>query len=82
MVHFVFYFLFVILWLKAIKQCNFPIKNSILILAFAILYGLLMEFCQKIFTTNRSADFLDALANTLGAITGYVIINLFLNNKK
>jgi VanZ family protein len=80
-VHFVFYFLFVILWFKANKNSKLGLKKTISILFIAISYGILMEFCQKIFTTTRTADVLDALANTLGASTGYLISNHYFNNK-
>lgn len=81
-VHFVFYFLFVILWIKANNENNGFLKKTISILFIAIVYGIVMEFCQKIFTTTRAADILDVLANTLGATTGYLISNHYFKIKK
>jgi len=34
----------------------------------AAVYGIVMEICQKLFTTSRTMDPLDALANTVGAL--------------
>jgi VanZ family protein len=39
------------------------------IVLLAALYGVAMEVCQKLFTTTRSMDPLDALANAAGALT-------------
>lgn len=39
------------------------------IVLFATLYGIAMEVCQKLFTTSRTMDPLDALANAAGALT-------------
>ncbi len=41
---------------------------------FAALYGLAMEVCQGLFTTSRSMDPLDALANTAGALTSALLV--------
>jgi VanZ family protein len=79
--HFVFYFLFVFLWFKANYDKNTPIKNSIYILIAGIIYGILMELSQKYFTTNRTPDFFDALANSVGATVGYFAVKKYYNNK-
>jgi len=44
-------------------------------------YGIAMEICQKLFTTTRTADVLDLLANTAGALVGLLIITKIVNNK-
>ena len=76
MAHFVFYFLFVVLWSSAINP--YSLKNGIKILIVAISYGILMEIFQKLFTTTRTADVLDALANSIGAIFGLIFTVKFI----
>jgi VanZ family protein len=77
LVHFTFYLMFVILWSLFFKQSKYNYK----ILFAAIGYGIVMEICQKLFTTTRSADILDVIANTTGAIVGLLIITKIFNNK-
>lgn len=80
-VHFVFYFLFVFLWsLYANFKKNIP-NSSSKILFIAILYGIMMEIFQGVFTTNRTADVFDVVANSLGAFGGYISIKRYLKNK-
>lgn len=81
MVHFVFYFLFVILWNFYVDFKIFHPKKALVILLIAIGYGILMEFFQAIFTTERTADVLDVLANSSGAIMGLLTVKIYLQNK-
>jgi VanZ family protein len=48
----------------------------------AILYGIIIEICQGAFTTLRNPDVYDVIANTLGALTGILIIKLAYKNSK
>ncbi len=52
---------------------NISYKNSfyLLIVLFAIVYGVAMEYVQKYFTKDRSFDVTDMMADTAGAILGY-----------
>jgi VanZ family protein len=79
MVHFVFYFLFVMLWSKAINNNSYNYKKAIQILIAAIVYGIFMEICQKLFTTTRTADVLDVVANSIGATFGFYFIKYYAN---
>lgn len=81
MVHFVFYFLFVILWNLYIDFKTFHTKKAVMILFVAIGYGILMEIFQGIFTTERTADVLDVLANFSGAFIGLITTKIYLQNK-
>ncbi|WP_298119244.1 VanZ family protein [Flavobacterium sp.] len=81
MVHFVFYFLFVILWNLYIDFKMFHPKKAIVILFTAIGYGVLMEIFQGIFTTERTADAIDVLANSTGAIIGLITTKIYFQNK-
>jgi len=75
--HFTFYMMFVVLWALFFKQSKYNYK----ILFAAIGYGIVMEICQQLFTTTRSADIFDVIANTTGAIVGLLIIIKIFNNK-
>lgn len=43
---------------------------------FSICYGLLMELLQGLFLSDRSFDFMDVLANSVGVIIGWVFFTL------
>lgn len=73
-VHFLFYFVFTILWTLFFKYKQF--SNLKIVLFIAIFYGILMEIFQGIFTTTRQPNVYDVLANTTGAIVGYFLMTL------
>lgn len=79
LVHFIFYFLFVLFWANSFKTTNKFFFVIILIVAFA--YGILIEVMQECFTLNRKAEINDVLANFMGAITAFLLISLK-NRKK
>jgi VanZ family protein len=70
-VHFVFYFVFVIVWFSYLKSKNSMIIITLKIVLIAIVYGIIMEICQGVFTQNRVADVYDALANSAGAMFAF-----------
>ena len=57
-VHFAFYFVFVILWFRylAFKQKT-DFKTKLTLVFFAILFGIAIEIGQHLLTTTRQADF-------------------------
>jgi VanZ family protein len=73
-VHFLFYLVFVIFWSLAKKQSYFKINYSLLIVIIAIVFGIIIEFLQGVLTKTRQADFYDVLANSLGAIVGFIAL--------
>jgi VanZ family protein len=77
-VHFGFYFVFVFCWTNAIKPKL--TKSKIKIVFVAVLYGIIIEVFQSMFTETREADFFDAFANTYGAVTAYFFLE-FTKNK-
>jgi len=81
-VHFAFYFVFVILWYLFAQKKEFTKKTKLIVLFSAIGYGILMEICQGLFTTTRTADILDVVANSIGAIAGLIVALVLLKNKK
>ena len=80
-VHFIFYFLFVIVWYNYFKiENSFKNKKIVLVIA-AILFGIAMELYQAKFTISRHGDLLDVLVNSIGAILGIQFVNYFFKNK-
>lgn len=49
-----------------------PIAEFFLIMLFCSAWGGLMELCQHYLTTTRSGDWLDALANSFGAMCAFI----------
>ncbi len=70
-VHFVFYFVFVLLW-DLWKYKSTPYKSSWILLPIALLFGILIEFSQGYFTNDRKFELFDIMANSLGAIFGFI----------
>lgn len=81
-VHFAFYLVFVIVWFWFLIKTKFAKNAKNIALISAILYGIIMEICQGVFTTTRTPDVYDVVANTLGALTGITIINQVYKNIK
>ena len=63
------YFVLTTSWLFALR--NFYLNKWIVF--FIFLYGILMEFLQGWFTTNREKDIFDVAANTIGIIFAMII---------
>ena len=62
----------VILWMYYFSKVQIASKGLKIVLG-AILYGIVMEICQAVFTTYRSADIVDVIANSSGAISGFFL---------
>lgn len=82
-VHFTFYFVFTFLLYKDYKLKMGGVKKAWL-WAFltAISYGIIIEICQGLFTDERSADSMDALANTSGSALAIFVLWLRQKQKK
>ena len=73
-IHLTLYFLLSISFQSSLLRITLNKKQQILItLILVISYGLIMEVFQFYFTSDRSAEIFDALANTLGCILGILI---------
>ncbi len=75
-VHFTFHFVFVNLWFLYFnykKQKN-SIKLALFIFIFSVIFGVLIELAQRVFTTTRKADFLDILSNVIGAFSALTLL--------
>ncbi|WP_294818436.1 VanZ family protein [uncultured Flavobacterium sp.] len=76
LLHAFFYFVFTVLWSYGLKTLKVSSAASRRGLAFAIAvgYGILMELFQWGITNNRSADVLDAVANTVGSALAVIVL--------
>jgi len=73
-VHFTFYFVFVLLWFRyLIFNDKFKNRYKLFLVLVAVSLGIIIEIIQHYFTTTREGDVLDALANTIGSIVGIVV---------
>jgi VanZ family protein len=78
-VHFTFHFVFVNLWFLYFNYKNQKniIKLGIFIFISSVLFGVLIELVQRVFTITRKGDFLDILANISGAFSALALILIY-----
>lgn len=74
-VHFIMYFVLVLsMFSSYIKsQETISLLNKILFALLGITYGLTLEGIQFYFTTDRSAELADMIANTIGSVTATLL---------
>ncbi len=79
--HFGAYALFALL-----LSASFPERgkflNTVKAVLFAFSFGVLMEILQAVTKTGRSFDFVDMIANLIGALIGGLLITLFYHLRK
>lgn len=78
-VHATFHFVFTSLWFLYFKKTWNSTKNyKLLAMSFvgSFLFGITIELMQLYFTTTRSADVFDVLANTTGALLAIISISI------
>lgn len=81
-VHFGFYFGFVLLWFRFLVYKAKYSNMTLLILIFvSILFGISIEIAQKLLTTSRQADWMDIVANTFGSLSGYFVSKFVIHPK-
>lgn len=78
-IHLTFHFIFTILWFLYFKKKfknsnNFNLLTITLFVSFV--FGIVIELIQQYFTTTRSADVFDILANLFGAFLAAIVITL------
>jgi len=76
LVHFTFHFVFIILWYLYLnskdKIVNY--KTPVILFFVSLVFGILVELSQQIFTTSRKGDILDVISNISGAFTAMVFL--------
>lgn len=83
-VHLTFYFIFTVLWYLALrlKYTGSGVKLRFTVFLMAVVFGSLIELAQQFFTTDRSADVNDALANSTGGALAVLVLWLIAKFKK
>lgn len=83
-VHLTFYFIFTVLWYLALrlKFMAGGAKLRFTVFLMAVIFGVLIELFQQFFTTDRSADVVDALANSTGSALAILVLWLIAKLKK
>ncbi|MFM1877837.1 MAG: hypothetical protein RLZZ241_703 [Bacteroidota bacterium] len=78
LVHFTFYFVAVFLggiWVQNGDPKGAKFTKQILFLGLGLFfYGIIIEVLQGVLPTERSAEVLDGVANTLGLLSGILIL--------
>lgn len=57
-------------------------RLSLIVLLLSAVYGLLLEYVQFFFFSYRYFEWLDAMANVLGAVLGFLFFSLWLKLKR
>lgn len=73
------YFVLTFFWLLAFKNSK---KAKFLVVGLCIFYGMIIEVLQVTLTNYRYAEYLDALANTFGALIALLVFNIFFEKKQ
>ena len=66
--HFGAYFVLTVFWMFALKNGSKQLIRSLLVAIGLILLGIILEVVQGVFTTYRTFDWWDVLANSLGVV--------------
>jgi VanZ family protein len=69
-VHFIFFFIFTMLW-SVYNNCKWVTTIYIIITSF--IFGWLIEIYQKNYVIGRSFDVFDIIADTIGAVSFLII---------
>lgn len=82
-IHFAFYFLLSISFLASLYRTSKlkKIDQKLITMILIISYGLIMEVLQYYFTYDRSAELIDAIANTFGIILGVLFFPYLIKSK-
>jgi VanZ family protein len=82
-VHFLLYFILAILMYYSFFKIKneLVIKRVVVIIVTGVLLGTLIEVIQGTLIPNRAFDQLDILANSLGTLLGFIIIEKINLNK-
>lgn len=85
-VHFTFYFVACVLGVFFLRERaggKIQLRKALLIMTLlTISFGILMEVLQYSFTTQRSGDILDGLANTVGSFSGAIFTKFSFSGKR
>lgn len=77
LVHFIFYFFFTVTWYLCFNTRDSDRLNKKVLFVSCIVaffYGVTMEVFQELYTTSRSGDVKDVIANTIGSISAVPLL--------
>ena len=85
-VHFCFYFVANILGCLFIRERwrgEIPMRRTLIVMAFfLVLFGLIIEVIQSVYTLNRSGEIMDIIANMAGILISSVFISFLFSSKR
>lgn len=76
--HLVAYFFLAISWLISFYKQE---KSKLFVVFSCIFFGIIIEYIQSNFTSYRTGDMLDIIANTIGVILALLSSNLIFKKK-
>lgn len=85
LIHIFFHFVFTVLWVLFFKvQIESSKKWKSLFISFMLsfFFGITIELFQELFTTTRSADVFDVLANVTGSSLATIVMFLYYKIKE
>lgn len=83
LVHMGIFFTLMMLWqIHFFKTQSYVFYKALLIVLVCVLYGGLLEIMQAQFFSERSADWFDFAANTVGCVLGLFFYNNLFRTKK
>jgi VanZ family protein len=83
-VHAFFHFVFTAIWFLYFQKQFVKVKFQKLTgvcFCFSVIFGILIEIAQSLFTTTRNGDVLDVLSNTTGAAIAVGVLVYYFKNK-
>ncbi|MGI9547829.1 MAG: VanZ family protein [Flavobacteriaceae bacterium] len=84
-VHFLFYFIAAFLccfFIRERTRGKFSFRPALVYTAFfMVLFGLAIEVIQSVFTTYRSGEILDSMANLIGVLAALLFVNYLFSPK-
>ena len=73
-VHGVIYSIFTLVWFLNVAQWSKKNKATYILVSLVLfIYGIIIEFIQGSFVANRTEDFWDVVANSIGIIVGIIL---------
>ena len=63
------------------KKQSVPKRTSFILVLSIISYGICIEFAQEAFFLGRHFEILDIIANIIGTLSGYLLINYLIKDK-
>jgi glycopeptide antibiotics resistance protein len=78
-IHTTFHFVFTVLWFLFFKKklnASNVVRPLVISFLFSFIFGIAIELMQEFFTTTRSADIHDVMANVSGALLAVIAIVL------